>query len=172
MSQSPSGSPFARTEVRADGLAVVTIGGRWTLDDALPVVVVRGDYFQRFWGDEFKFGATWLNGYELDFAGHNPKTKIEKFNNGGPVYNLKLLADAKRNGREWAGEVLRRIEDQIRRLPDNPNMGNIREFKDEWRETRKIDLRLLNKAIENGRTGLVKRVRDEIVRLIDTLPEE
>jgi phospholipid/cholesterol/gamma-HCH transport system permease protein len=43
MSQPPSGSPFARTEVRADGLAVVTVGGCWNLDDPLPSVVVRGD---------------------------------------------------------------------------------------------------------------------------------
>jgi hypothetical protein len=44
MSQPPSGSPFARTEVRADGLAVVTVGGCWNLDDPLPSVVVRGTY--------------------------------------------------------------------------------------------------------------------------------
>ena len=43
MSQPPSGSPFARTEVRADGLAVVTVGGDWNLDDTLPSVVIRGD---------------------------------------------------------------------------------------------------------------------------------
>ena len=29
------------------------------------VVVVTGDYFQRHWGDEFQFAATWLNGLEL-----------------------------------------------------------------------------------------------------------
>lgn len=27
------------------------------------IVVVRGDYFPRYWGDPFKFAATWLNGY-------------------------------------------------------------------------------------------------------------
>ena len=43
MSQPPTGSPFARTEVRADGLALVTVGGVWTLDDPLPAVVIRGD---------------------------------------------------------------------------------------------------------------------------------
>lgn len=30
------------------------------------LVVVRGDYFPRFWRDPFVFGATWLNGVELD----------------------------------------------------------------------------------------------------------
>lgn len=33
------------------------------------VVVVRGDYFPQHWGDPFVFGATWLNGSEIDFAG-------------------------------------------------------------------------------------------------------
>jgi hypothetical protein len=33
------------------------------------VVVVRGDYFPRHWGDPFVFGATWLNGQEIDYAG-------------------------------------------------------------------------------------------------------
>lgn len=26
------------------------------------IVVVRGDYFGRYWGDEYQFSATWLNG--------------------------------------------------------------------------------------------------------------
>ena len=46
MSQPTAGSPFARTEVRVDGLAVVTVGGSWNLDDPLPLVVVRGDRVQ------------------------------------------------------------------------------------------------------------------------------
>jgi hypothetical protein len=33
------------------------------------VVVVRGDYFPQHWGDPFVFGATWLNGSEIDYAG-------------------------------------------------------------------------------------------------------
>jgi hypothetical protein len=134
------------------------------------LVVVRGDYFERYWGDKFKFGATWLNGYELDVPGHT--SRVERFNNGGPVYNLNLLAKAAKAGRPKPGEILRRIEDQVRRLPDNRNVNNVREFKDEWRETRKIDMSLLDEAVKNGRVGLVKRVRDEIRRLIAALPEE
>lgn len=29
------------------------------------LVKVRANYFQRFWGDEFQFAATWLNGQDL-----------------------------------------------------------------------------------------------------------
>lgn len=39
------------------------------------LVVVRGDYFPRFWGDPFQFGATWLNGQVLDVP--NPAKKQE-----------------------------------------------------------------------------------------------
>lgn len=38
------------------------------------VVVVRGDYFPQHWGDPFVFGATWLNGSEIDYLG---RTKPE-----------------------------------------------------------------------------------------------
>ena len=134
------------------------------------LVIVRGSYFETQWGDQFKFGATWLNGYELDVPGRS--SRIERFNDGGPVYNLNILDRARKAGRPKAGEILRRIEDQIRRLPDNRNVNNVREFKDQWREDRKIDLRLLDEAVKNGRVGLVKTVRDEIRRLIAALPEE
>jgi hypothetical protein len=30
------------------------------------LVAVRGDYFPTHWGDEFRFGATWLNGQDLN----------------------------------------------------------------------------------------------------------
>jgi len=134
------------------------------------LVRVRASYFIEHWGDPFKFGATWLNGVELDVPGRT--SRIERFNDGGPVYNLNILDRANKAGRPKAGEILRRIEDQVRRLPDNRNVNNVREFKDEWRETRKIDLALLDEAVKNGRVGLVKKVRDEIRRLIAALPEE
>ena len=43
MSHAPTGLPFARTEVLADGTAMVTIGGAWHLDQPLPALVVKGD---------------------------------------------------------------------------------------------------------------------------------
>lgn len=134
------------------------------------LVRVRLSYFAKHWGDKFQFGATWLNGVELDVPGR--KSQVERFNNGGPVYNLNLLDKAAKAGRPKPGMILRRIEDQIRRLPDNRSLAHVREFKDEWIESRKIDLAHLDEAVKNGRTGLVKQVRDEIRRLISTLPDE
>jgi len=43
MSHIPIGLPFARTEVLADGVAVVTIGGSWKLNQELPTIVIKGD---------------------------------------------------------------------------------------------------------------------------------
>lgn len=133
------------------------------------VVPVRGDYFERYWGDKFLFAATWLNGYELDTPHH--ESKVERFNNGGPVYNLNLLAKAGKD-RPKPRMVLERINVQIKRLPENPKLVRVREFKDEWRADNKIDLSLLDAAVRDGRVGVVKQVRDEIKRLIATLPDE
>ncbi len=66
MSQPPSGSPYARTEVCADGLAMVTIGGRWNLDDALPSVVIRGDRVKVVAADLGEFDSSlpaWLHAH-------------------------------------------------------------------------------------------------------------
>jgi hypothetical protein len=134
------------------------------------LTVVRGDYFTEHWGDEFVFGATWLNGEILDVPGQ--LSKVERFNNGGPVYNLNLLHKASMAGRERPRQILSQIETQIRRLPDSPKLPRVREFKDEWRDTRKIDMFLLDAAVKDGRTGVVKKVRDEIKRLIEKLPDE
>lgn len=38
------------------------------------LVLVRGDYFEKHWGDDFQFGTDWLNGVALDM----PKKKKPK----------------------------------------------------------------------------------------------
>lgn len=43
MSHAATGLPFARTEVLADGSALVTVGGSWNVELGLPVIVVKGD---------------------------------------------------------------------------------------------------------------------------------
>lgn len=134
------------------------------------LVVVRGSYFTKHWGDSFKFGAAHLNGVDFDVAGG--ESRIERFNDGGPVYNLNVLHGAAKNGREQAGRVLANIETQIKRLPDHPDFTRVREFKSEWNTTRKIDMSLLDEAVKLRPKGLIQKVRDEIRRLIETLPDE
>jgi len=38
------------------------------------IVVTRGDYFPRYWGDAYTFAATWLNGVVLDLPDRTPPT--------------------------------------------------------------------------------------------------
>lgn len=133
------------------------------------LVIVRGDYFQRYWGDEFKFGATWLNGYELDLPNHG--TKVERFHDTRPEYDLSILARAAKE-RPHARKVLDNIRTQVNLLTDSPKLPRVREFKNRVRQDNVLDLRLLNEAVDAGREGRVKRVRDELRRLIETLPDE
>lgn len=37
------------------------------------IVTVRGDYFQKHWGDEFQFAASWLNGVPLTMPVPRPQ---------------------------------------------------------------------------------------------------
>lgn len=134
------------------------------------LTIVRGSYFEQHWGDDFKFGATWLNGYELDTPQPEDKdTKIERFHDTAPEYNLRLLARA---DRPKAQRILDQIETQVRRLPHSPKLVRVQEFKLQVKDDRILDLRILDEAVKAGRVGLVKTVRDEIRRLIGALPEE
>lgn len=137
------------------------------------LVVVRGSYFEEHWGDDFKFGATWLNGYALDVPTQGVAkfdgTKVERFHHTAPEYNLRLLARA---DRPKAQRILDQIEAQVRRLPDSPKLVRVQEFKLQVKDDRILDLRILDAAVKAGRVGLVKQVRDEIRRLIGALPDE
>lgn len=134
------------------------------------LVVVRGSYFEEHWGDDFKFAATWLNGYELDVPlPKDRETKVEKFHDTAPEYNLELLA---KSDRAAAKRALDQIITQVRRLPDSPKLVRVQEFKLQVKDDKILDLRILDQAVNAGRIGLVKDVRDEIRRLIRALPDQ
>ena len=137
------------------------------------VVVVRADYFQEHWGDPFHFGATWLNGVVLPMGVQKFESKIEKFQDGGPVYHLNLLVRAGED-RPVAKRVYDAILQQVNSLPDHPNFTKVRRFKEGVRSKEKLlDMSLLNEAVQDRlpREGKIKRVRDEIRRLIASLPD-
>lgn len=131
------------------------------------LTIVRASYFEDHWGDPFTFAATWLNGVELDVPNHG--TKLERFHDTAPEYNLRLLARA---DRPKAQRILDQIESQVRRLPNSPKLINVQNFKLKVKDDHILDLRILDDAVKAGRVGLVKTVRDEIRRLIGALPEE
>lgn len=91
------------------------------------LVVVRGDYFQKHWGDPFQFGATWLNGKELDIPNHpNKKRKGKK--------SVKKVAQEVINGK-WGNGADRRkrlrdagykyvdVQKEVNRLRMKPRKG-------------------------------------------------
>lgn len=138
------------------------------------LVVVRGSYFEEQWGDPFIFGATWLNGVELDVP-VSYASRIEKFQDTGPEYKLRVLNQACKAGRPAACRVHDGIMRQINSLPDSPKLLRVRAFKDKVREERIMDLRILDRMIAEGQVssrGKVKSVVDEIHRLIRSLPDE
>lgn len=71
------------------------------------LVVVRGDYFPKYWGDPFVFGATWLNGYVLDFNGS--EKKVKKKTRVSRARNLleKALKRAEKKGKAKRAAKLR-----------------------------------------------------------------
>lgn len=137
------------------------------------LTVVRGDYFEKHWGDKFQFGATILNGVELDFPSPKPKsenpTRIENFHDSKPEFDLGILRRAAQN-RPEAARILSLIQAHAGALKGNND--DIVKFRKRVFEDDVVDLRLLNKLVNDGRVGRTKRIRDEIRRLIDSLPEE
>lgn len=41
------------------------------------LVLVRGDYFEKHWGDKLQFAAKWLNGVELDLPQRKPRLRVQ-----------------------------------------------------------------------------------------------
>lgn len=133
------------------------------------VVVVRGDYFEKHWGDAFKFGATWLNGYELDVPQSTKPTNLSLFHKSGPEYNLLYLQKAAKN-RASARRTLDAIMVQVLSLSDSPKLPRIRNFKNEVRNDGILNMKILDAAVSGGLTGKTKRVRDTIKDLLKELP--
>lgn len=77
MSHDAARLPFARTEIREDGLALVVIGGAWSRDQPLPAIVVKGDRVKVTASDLESFDSSlpaWLYGNfrnirDLDLSG-------------------------------------------------------------------------------------------------------
>lgn len=133
------------------------------------ITTVRGDYFQRYWGDAFQFGATWLNGRELDVPGR--ASKVKQFHKNGEPWDVKILDEAGK-ARDGVRAIVRAIDRQVDALPNSPKLKRVQAFVREYEERRVLKMDLLDAAVEDGRTGVVKRCRDEIRRLLRALPEK
>jgi hypothetical protein len=139
------------------------------------VVVVRASYFKAHWGDAFQFGAFWLNGFELDYPGwkHDGKGKedipqpdhsprVDNFRDSRPLWDVKILDRAADAGRNDIKPKIKVIEQAVKDLPDDVKDTRVKQFKDRFDKTRVLDMKLLNAAVDEGRSGRVKVQRDKI----------
>ncbi len=140
------------------------------------LVVVRGDYFAEHWGDEFQFGATWLNGHVLDVFEKKVKppkpalgpNKLENFRLSRPEWDVNILDRVAEKNPEVARKV-ERIEKAVEALPDDEKDTRVRQFVEQFNDDRTLDMRLLNAAVNDGRKGKVLEVRTELRSLIKSL---
>lgn len=130
------------------------------------LVVVRASYFKEHWGDQFQFGATWLNGHELDYP---RTTSLTKFHQSKPNYNVRLLEDAVKGGRNVKNQ-LDRIVNLAGMLPLEKHT-RVGDFVRDFRLHRVLQMDLLDEAIEIGHRGpTVRKIRDGILAAIRDLP--
>lgn len=140
------------------------------------LVVVRGTYFKTHWNDTFQFGAPWINGFELDYPGwrndgigkEDPKPvkdmspRVQNFRESGNKWDLKILDRAIAGGRKDIAPKLKAIEEAVASLPDDAEDSKVAQFKATFEKDRVLDMKLLNEAVDAGRTGDVKKARDDI----------
>lgn len=141
------------------------------------LVVVRGSYFERYWGDAFQFGTDWLNGVEFDYAGKNKKEKpkkdtsprVENFRQSGNLWDVKILDRAVKNGRRDIEPKVKAIEDAVDGLPDDIKDTRVKKFKKTFAEERVLQMALLNQAVTDGRLKRVKEQRDKLRVIIKSV---
>lgn len=134
------------------------------------LVVVRGDYFPRYWGDKFQFGATWLNGVVLDVP--SSQTKVQQFRRSGPDWNVRFLDEGVKAGRRELKSYVSKIEAAVEALPNDARNTRVMAFKKHFARHRVLKMSLLNDAVKGGREGAVMRSRDSIRKTIKSLPDK
>lgn len=82
------------------------------------IVVVRGDFFERNWGDDYQFSATWLNGQTLTGVGKKPKPRrIQKLTALNEALETldKVIEKNKKAGNERFANALVRDRNRIKK---------------------------------------------------------
>lgn len=134
------------------------------------LVVVRASYFQKYWGDPFRFGATYLNGMVLDVPGR--QSRVQVFRRSGPNFNVRLLDRAAEAGRRDVAYALRRIDEALEELPKDKRRRRIQRFVEDYEEKRILRMTLLNEIVQTTDSdGKVRRVRNKLRQILKSLPE-
>ncbi len=142
------------------------------------LVIVHGSYFKKHWGDSFQFGTDYLNGVEFDYFRKPKPPKEDKsdpvraFRATSPQWDLSIIDSAVRNGRRDLRKDVRAIEEAVAALP-SPEGGDtdtrVEKFVRAFERNRVLRMPLLNAAVREGRTGLVKEQRDKIRKALKSI---
>lgn len=136
------------------------------------LVVVRGSYFQEHWGDEFQFGATWLNGVELDVPArrvrHRPNHVWKShFRDSRPDWDVKILDRAFAGGRRGLNRYINAIEREVESIDNDVENEDVREFLRSFKNHRVLKLYHLSdvpvrftqvRTVRNNLRAIVKQV--------------
>lgn len=101
-----------------------------------------------------------------------PDTEITLFYKSKPLWDVNHLDKAIQNGRKGVKEIVLAIDHQVSLLPNDPGSKSlVDQFVARYDKDRILKMTLLNHAVANGRVGEVKKVRDELRKLIKSLPD-
>lgn len=131
------------------------------------LVVVRASYFKKYWNDDFKFGATWLNGYEIDYL--QPQDPVKNFINSGPDYRLSILDNAIKNKRRVDLRYKRnKLEELMGSLTEDGRRLRIVEARELFTEKRIINMTWLRNAVrevpDDKETARVVNKIDSVIK--------
>lgn len=136
------------------------------------LVVVRASYFKEHWGDEFQFGATWLNGVVLDTF--TKQSRIQRFRRSGPDYNVRLLDQALRLDNRFDIKRYRdTIDDLVDSLSPDKRRTRIAKFKAYYAKNRTLRMRYLDQIVaDSPHDAETRRIRNQLRTIIKSLPEK
>lgn len=136
------------------------------------LVVVRASYFKQHWGDDFQFGATWFNGFEIDVLTSNkPKpSRVARFRRSYPNYDVSLLDAAVRIDKR---ADIKRSRDKIDELVEllktdkRTRQGKVRAY---YAKNRILRLDQLNLAVrEHPKDKSLLAVRNQLRQVVKSL---
>lgn len=126
------------------------------------------DWPEKVWGLKY---VGWSESCDGVLIPEPAPTRVQKFLEGGPQWDVNILDRAIKNGRKGTVQrVVEGFDHQVNRLPgDEPHDTRVDQFVKIYKARRVLHMGLLNAAVDNGRVGLVKQVRDQIRNLISQL---
>lgn len=141
------------------------------------LVTVRADYFTHHWGDQFQFGATILNGVELDVPAKKDQSRpvaterVENFWESRNEWDVKILDRVVASGRPGLKTKIRSLDGAVKLLPDDLKDGKVDRFKQIYKEHRVLKMDLLNEYVrEHPNATRVIAIRGRIRNIIKALP--